>query len=284
MHTPFSSFQTNDLVSVHRGVKFSCHFTLTEVQERWNALLYEPIISKLALQAVKNLLPEVVLATQRKTLFSRQELDTLCTIKASTAPPPALKDFEELLRAHPHVFHFGRTPRCLAHQWQSLKQYSLLPDQSVHPLPKTDANILNFLDAESSINDGELFDEKDELLDHELTAADRRCKKEIRHLEAEVHKWQVLVDKVRGENTPEFDSQTLAVLRGRLVRYLMRSKEVREEEKGERGHHKLKVPTRQHTPIQCNVQLPASSLRDCCSSRRIVKCQTSISTSVIVYM
>ena len=51
-------------------------------------------------------------------------------------------------------------------------------------------------------------------------------KKEIRHLEAEVGKWQILVDKVRGDNPPDFDNQTLAVLRGRLVRYLMRSKEV----------------------------------------------------------
>ena len=50
----------------------------------------------------------------------------------------------------------------------------------------------------------------------------------FRHLEAEVSKWQGLVDKVRGDSPPDFDNQTLAVLRGRLVRYLMRSKEVRE--------------------------------------------------------
>lgn len=31
----------------------------------------------------------------------------------------------------------------------------------------------------------------------------------------------------QGSNISEFDSQTLAVLRGRVVRYLMRSKEVR---------------------------------------------------------
>jgi microspherule protein 1 len=44
---------------VHRGVKFTCHFTLAEVQDRWNALMYDPIISKLALSAIKNLHPEV---------------------------------------------------------------------------------------------------------------------------------------------------------------------------------------------------------------------------------
>ena len=53
-----------------------------------------------------------------------------------------------------------------------------------------------------------------------------RVKKEIRHLENEVSKWQVLADRVRGDVPADFDNQTLAVLRGRLVRYLMRSKEV----------------------------------------------------------
>ncbi len=78
------SFQTNDLASVHRGVKFTCHFTLPEVQERWFALMYEPVISKMAVQAVRNLHPEVVLAVQRRTLFSRREQEVVGTIKAST--------------------------------------------------------------------------------------------------------------------------------------------------------------------------------------------------------
>jgi len=34
------------------------------------------------------------------------------------------------------------------------------------------------------------------------------------------------VDSVTGISPPDFDNQTLAVLRGRLVRYLMRSREV----------------------------------------------------------
>ena len=106
------------------------------------------------------------------------------------------------------------------------KMLPFFSDQSVQPLPR-DNHILNFLDAEANINDGELYEPKDEYINHELAAADRKAKKEIRHLEAEIQKWQVLVDKVRGDNPPDFDNQTLAVLRGRLVRYLMRSKEVR---------------------------------------------------------
>jgi microspherule protein 1 len=76
--------QTLDLTSVSRGIKFSCHFTLAEIQERWYALMYEPIISKMAMQAIKNLHPEVVLATQRKTLFSKAEQDIIGTVKAAT--------------------------------------------------------------------------------------------------------------------------------------------------------------------------------------------------------
>lgn len=34
------------------------------------------------------------------------------------------------------------------------------------------------------------------------------------------------MDSVTGISPPDFDNQTLAVLRGRLVRYLMRSREV----------------------------------------------------------
>jgi microspherule protein 1 len=66
-------------------------------------------------------------------------------------------------------------------------------------------------------------------LEHELSLADRRAKREIRQLEEEIPKWQAIVDSLNEAGTAptEFDSQTLAVLRGRLVRYLMRSREVR---------------------------------------------------------
>ena len=76
--------QTSDLSTVHKGVKFSCHFTSMEINSRWNALMYNPIISKLALQAIRNLHPEVVLQVQRKTLLSQAEIDLLSTIKSNS--------------------------------------------------------------------------------------------------------------------------------------------------------------------------------------------------------
>ena len=76
--------QTSDLSAVHKGVKFSCHFTSMEINSRWNALMYNPIISKLALQAIRNLHPEVVVQVQRKTLLSQAEIELLSTIKSNS--------------------------------------------------------------------------------------------------------------------------------------------------------------------------------------------------------
>ncbi|EHB00528.1 Microspherule protein 1 [Heterocephalus glaber] len=215
--------QTNDLTSVHLGVKFSCRFTLREVQERWYALLYDPVISKLACQAMRQLHPEAIAAIQSKALFSKAEEQLLS--KVGSTSQPTLETFQDLLHRHPGAFYLARTAKSLQAHWQLMKQYYLLEDQTVQPLPKGD-QVLNFSDAEDLIDDSKLKDMRDEVLEHELTVADRRQKREIRQLEQELHKWQVLVDSITGMSSPDFDNQTLAVLRGRMVRYLMRSREV----------------------------------------------------------
>ena len=74
--------QTNDLRMVHRGTKFSCKFTLSELQARWFSLLYEPAISRIAVAAMRNLHPELVESVQRKALFSVQEEELLSGIKS----------------------------------------------------------------------------------------------------------------------------------------------------------------------------------------------------------
>ncbi|XP_071656083.1 microspherule protein 1 isoform X1 [Patagioenas fasciata] len=214
--------QTNDLTSVHLGVKFSCRFNLREIQERWYALLYDPVISKLACQAMRQLHPEAIAAIQSKVLFSKAEEQLLTKVGSSSQP--TLDTFQELLHKHPDVFYPSRTAKALQLHWQLMKQYYLLDDQTVQPLPKGD-QVLNFSDAEDALDDSKLKDVRDEVLEHELTVADRRQKREIRQLEQELHKWQVLVDSITGMSSPDFDSQTLAVLRGRMVRYLMRSRE-----------------------------------------------------------
>ncbi|XP_007908189.1 microspherule protein 1 isoform X2 [Callorhinchus milii] len=215
--------QTNELTAVHLGVKFSCRFTLREIQERWYALLYDPVISKLACQAMRQLHPEAITAIQAKALYSKAEEQQLGKIGSTSQP--TLETFQELLNKHPHVFYPSRTGKSLQLHWQLMKQYYLLDDQTVQPLPKGD-QILNFSDAEDMIDDSKLKEARDDFLEQELTLADRRQKREIRQLEQELPKWQVLVDSVTGISSPDFDNQTLAVLRGRMVRYLMRSREI----------------------------------------------------------
>uniref|UniRef100_A0A3P9L7E2 Microspherule protein 1 n=1 Tax=Oryzias latipes TaxID=8090 RepID=A0A3P9L7E2_ORYLA len=215
--------QTTDLSSVHLGVKFSCRFTLLEIKERWYALLYDPVISKLAWQAMRQLHPEAIAAIQSKALFSQSEQALLAKIGSTSQPK--LEVFQDLLNKHPAVFHPYRTPKSLLVHWQLLKQYYLLDDQSVQPLPKGD-QVLNFSDAEQMVDDVKLKESRDEVLEHELMISDRHQKKEIRQLEQELPRWQVLVDSITGMSMPDFDNQTLAALRGRMVRYLMRSREI----------------------------------------------------------
>ncbi|XP_045492246.1 microspherule protein 1 [Colias croceus] len=215
--------QTNDLRTVHRGVKFSCRFTVGELQSRWYALLYNAEISRVAFAAMRNLHPDLVAAVQQQALYSTAEEELLGTLPSNSHP--AVEKFQELLEQNPHVFYPTRTAKSLMEHWQLLKQYHLLPDQTVQPLPKNPEAIMTFSDAEETMNDSELPDYKEDGIDVEMQLADRIEKKDIRLLESSLTRWQVLVQSVAGGNV-ELDKNTLAVLRGRLVRYLMRSREI----------------------------------------------------------
>lgn len=216
--------QTNDLKVVHLGTKFSCKFTIQELQSRWYALLYDQAVSRVAVSAMRNLHPDMVASVQDKALWSQEEEKILSTIKSSANP--SLDTFADLLSKHSSVFYNGRTANSLFRHWQTLRMYHLLPDQVVGPIPTAGRPIMSFNDAEDLIQDSELTDPPDETLDKELKLQHRRNVKEIRQLENEVGRWNVLVDSVTGMCPGELDSQTLAVLRGRMVRYLMRSREI----------------------------------------------------------
>ncbi|CAH1119529.1 unnamed protein product [Phaedon cochleariae] len=218
--------QTNDLRTVHLGTKFSCKFTVQELQQRWYALLYDQSVSRVAITAMRNLHPDMIAAVQDRALWSQQEEQILSTIKSSTNPPPTVETFAEMLSQHPDIFYTGRTPISLFRHWQSLKMYNLLPDQTVGPIPASGRPIMTFNDAEDLIQDAELGEPEDEAVDREIKLQQRRNVREIRQLENEIGRWNVLVDSVTGICPGELDSQTLAVLRGRMVRYLMRSREI----------------------------------------------------------
>ena len=126
-----------------------------------------------------------------------------------------------------------RTPNCLLKYWNTMKTHNLLVDQQLKPLPTPMNPIIDkFQDAENSIYDGDLTEVLDTTIDQEIRMAQRKDLKEIRYLENELSRLQILTNSVTssiGQGptlSGEFDNKTLAVLRGRLVRYLMRSKEV----------------------------------------------------------
>ena len=87
------------------------------------------------------------------------------------------------------------------------------------PRPEQAQQILEFQEGEELVVDTDLTEPADDTTICEVHAAERQAKLEMRKLEAEVSRWQVLEDQALGSNTSDFDNQTLAVLRGRLVRY-----------------------------------------------------------------
>ncbi|ENN78343.1 hypothetical protein D910_05314, partial [Dendroctonus ponderosae] len=220
--------QTNDLKTVHLGTKFSCKFTLQELQSRWYALLYDQAVSRVAVSAMRNLHPDMVASVQDKALWSKEEEAILGTIKAASFSTNAtIETFGDLLSKHADVFYNGRTANTLFRHWQSLRMYHLLPDQTVGQMPHNGKPILTFNDAEELIQDSDLLDPPDETLDRELKLQQRRNIKEIRQVENELGRWKVLIDSISPDMSGgELEGQTLAVLRGRMVRYLMRSREI----------------------------------------------------------
>lgn len=73
--------QTNDLRMVHLGTKFTCKFTVQELQQRWYALLYDQAVSRVAVAAMRNLHPDMIAAVHDRALWSVQEEQLLGTIK-----------------------------------------------------------------------------------------------------------------------------------------------------------------------------------------------------------
>ncbi|KAG8129341.1 hypothetical protein E2320_016279, partial [Naja naja] len=176
---------TNDLTSVHLGVKFSC-LQSAEIQEAVKCALLTILLS---CQAMRQLHPEAIKAHAEQSAFSKAEEQLL-----SKTSQPSLDTFQDLLHKHPEIFYPPKTAKVLQTHWQLMKQYYLLDDQTVQPLPKGD-QVLNFSDAEDMIDDSKL-----------KTDCGRPRQKRM--------------------SSPDFDNQTLAVLRGRMVRYLMRSREI----------------------------------------------------------
>ena len=229
--------QLNDLDAVHRSVKFSCKFTLKEIENRWFGLLYDPTLAKIGVAAMRQLHPDVVSQIHINAPYNEDEEKLLKAISSNSHPNS--ETFVELLQSHIDVFLPYRTAKNLHSHWLRLKHFHLLNDQTVEQFNKLD-EVPSFSDAEEQIENelqgmlnsnvpstpvSSSFKQED-IINQELALNNRKTKREIRQLENEIPKWQMLVDSLTGVAPSDFDNETYAVLRGRRVRYLMRSKEI----------------------------------------------------------
>lgn len=239
--------QVNDLFAVYKGVKFSCKFSLQEIEDRWYALLYCAPIQRVAMAAMRQLTPDIVAQIHANTLFSKEEEDLLKTL--TLCPGRALHtldDFKQLLDDNRETFMPYRTEKHLRNHWMLMRYYNLIPivvngrtiQSRRDELPTfseveetVDRDILNTLTDHIATNfDGQTVAAKlkEDPVHQELMINARRVKREIRKLENEIPKWQVLVDSIRGTSQSDFDdnNSNLAVLRGRHMRYLMILKQI----------------------------------------------------------
>lgn len=213
--------QLLDISLVKQCVKFSCYFTLEEIQERWYALLYDPVISSLAKQAMKNLPVEISAVTHAKAPYSDAEERVLEMIPSRLNPDK--KYFQSVLEKNASIFHSFRSETSLQKHWELMKFYHMLCDQQIKTEP-----LINFSEAEDLLdsNDSSYTAAKDESLEQEMRIADRKNKLQVKQLEEEIPCWELLVSNLTKTPLPELDQHTVAVLRGQLVRYLMRSREI----------------------------------------------------------
>jgi len=210
--------QTCDLQSVFLGIRFSCHFTLKEVQDRWFALLYDPLVSKLAQQSIKALPAEVVeKVTVKSALWSKDEDQLLADI--SQEDNYDLNDFQTLLDENPTTFHRSRTAAILEDHWKLLRHYHLLSSQLAKNISST---VCTLQDMENRLVDDQINRSEDDELNQELSFTDRAHKREIRRLEQEIPQWEVMLEKsgyIEDLEVSTFPEDTLAVLKGRILKF-----------------------------------------------------------------
>ncbi|SPP84599.1 microspherule protein 1-like [Drosophila guanche] len=222
--------RVNDLKVAHRVCKFSCLFSLKEVHQRWQALLFSPMDSATAMSAIENLHPETAASVRARTILSPAEEQLIMTIKSTE--DPTLAQFQELIDQNAAIFLRERTAHHLHLYWQDLCKYMLLPDQVI-PAAEVAPYLQSFSEAEAQAFHVNVNEPIDEALEAELELQNRRNKRSIRLLENEISRMSVLVDSGRGPR--ELDNNTIACLCGHRVRFLMQHPEINFGRDGKEG-------------------------------------------------
>eukprot|EP00123_Amoebidium_parasiticum_P010461 comp20119_c0_seq1/m.24830 comp20119_c0_seq1/g.24830 ORF comp20119_c0_seq1/g.24830 comp20119_c0_seq1/m.24830 type:complete len:367 (-) comp20119_c0_seq1:402-1502(-) len=234
--------QVGNIVQVYRATKFSRPYTLKELRERWQALLYDKTASRRSLHQLAKFDQDALLPITdlHAPLWSPQEEDVLRTVPEK--PTPGLEVFESLLEEYKATLHPSRTAKKLQAHWRLLAHYGLLNRRGGKKRKRTDGEedvreAESFTDTEVALWQRPLPEAMAEFKDTseakqmyrmELLGCDRLDKRKMRKLEEEVAAWAWPQGTpiVPGAGTLAFDMHTLAVLRGVKMRYLMRAQEV----------------------------------------------------------
>ncbi|CAF4118781.1 unnamed protein product [Rotaria socialis] len=116
-----------DLERVHQRVKFSMPFTLENIQDRWQCLLYDASISKMIVSKVQQLS-----MSQIETLhipLNEDEEQLLASIPSSTIPTLVDDEIDTCLSKNSPKFWANRTIDELREYWLEMRQQGLLIDQ-----------------------------------------------------------------------------------------------------------------------------------------------------------
>ncbi|VDO05648.1 unnamed protein product [Rodentolepis nana] len=129
-----STLVTCNLAETHACVKFTRPYSLTEVENRWRLLLFNPVVSKVSLEAILHLPEHVKIRLDTKIPFSNKEDAQLMTISYNDVFSDGTNNkyapFERLLMDFADVFYSTRTPFHLYAQWNRLRGAHLILDDS----------------------------------------------------------------------------------------------------------------------------------------------------------
>ncbi|KAI6652899.1 Microspherule protein 1 isoform X3 [Oopsacas minuta] len=213
--------QTSSLLSVFLGTKFSCKFTMKEIEERWDALLYNSALSTTAMEDIALLCYDERSFSEAAVLWSPEEERTLTLI--SSKLEPNVQEFEAILANNLTTFHPSRTPHSLHYHWSLLKKYNLLCDQSpsqIHSIPN------QFSQALLGLKDKDLTQEqghREMACLYEKRLQDKKQKVEVITLEKQLADWRFLLEGSLCEN---FTSDTFACLKGKNSHFIITSPKV----------------------------------------------------------
>ncbi|RWS29959.1 microspherule protein 1-like protein [Leptotrombidium deliense] len=222
--------QTNSIEDTWRAVKFSCSFSESDIRKRWHSLLYNKEVSDASKKAIQELHPSIVADIHLKAPFSEEEESLLKKIRSNSKP--SLEVFQKLLAENSEIFLCSRSAKYVMSHWNLLHRFKLLEDQS----GKSFRDDFHFSDNEeelmASINvTNNCKPESKQNIKMEVSLKQERLKlyrnniAQVKRVENEIAKYQLVMDTIVSPNT-DFEEGVMAILRGRIVKYLLLSREV----------------------------------------------------------